>query len=105
MDPFCLDTSKPNYIWNAGAEKALFGKSSSHSHSLIISNYGDPNVTSVNPFPIYYPRSLANVPTSQWDFQYIPDAVVINLGTNDYSTQPQPPADIFVPGNYPYRKT
>ena len=57
-----------------------------------------------------------------WDFKsYVPDAVTINLGTNDYrstaavqiavnrvsesrwlcSTQPHPPAETFVPG---YRK-
>lgn len=72
---------------------------STNHHSLIFSNHGDPNVTSVDPFPVYYPRTLASVPNSQWNFQYIPDAIVINLGTNDYSTKPQPPANIFVPGN------
>jgi hypothetical protein len=36
---------------------------------------------------------------SSWDFsQWVPDAVLINLGTNDYSTQPYPPQDVFVSG-------
>lgn len=31
--------------------------------------------------------------TVRWNFgNWIPDAVVINLGTNDYSTQPSPPS-------------
>eukprot|EP01027_Heterolobosea_sp_BB2_P025618 GEZU01039316.1.p1 GENE.GEZU01039316.1~~GEZU01039316.1.p1 ORF type:complete len:141 (-),score=34.83 GEZU01039316.1:303-725(-) len=48
---------------------------------------------------MYYSRTLANDPTDKWNFnQYQPDAVVVNLGTNDYSTQPYPPQDIFIDG-------
>jgi len=65
----------------------------------MVRNYGDPNITSKDPFPIYYPRALANDPNSVWNFaNYKPDAVVINLGTNDYSTNPQPPQNVFTNG-------
>jgi len=62
----------------------------------LVRNYGDKNITSKVPFTKKYPRTLANVATDDWSFsRYIPDAVVINLGTNDYSTEPHPPQDIF----------
>jgi lysophospholipase L1-like esterase len=35
--------------------------------------------------PVLYMRTLADDPTSQWDFRDVPDAVIINLGTNDFS--------------------
>jgi hypothetical protein len=65
----------------------------------IYSNYGAPNITSPDPFPIYYPRTIANDPQTAWNFNsWIPDVVVINLGANDFSTEPQPPRDVFEPG-------
>jgi len=64
----------------------------------VVRNYGDKNQTSPDPFPVYYPRTLANDPLSSWDFSWVPRAVVINLGTNDYSTQPQPTAEQFETG-------
>jgi len=64
----------------------------------MVRNYGDPNITSKDPFPIYYPRTLANDASSSWNFNWVPDAVVINLGTNDYSTNPQPPQNVFTNG-------
>lgn len=51
----------------------------------------------VNPMPLLYDRVLPNDPASVWDFSVAPDAVVINLGTNDYSTADDPPQDVFVP--------
>jgi len=64
----------------------------------LVRNYGDKNITSAMPFPKYYPYTLANNRTEVWNFtSWVPDAVVINLGTNDYSTQPIPPQDIFEP--------
>jgi hypothetical protein len=64
----------------------------------LVRNYGDKNVTSVDPLPSYYNDTLASVsPSPPWPFKWIPDGVVINLGTNDYSTQPSPSQSIFVP--------
>lgn len=75
------------------------------SHLIAISgygavrNYGDANTTSPNPVPIYYGRTLMEREDLPWDFNaWSPDAVVVKLGTNDHSTQPQPPADVFIKG-------
>lgn len=62
----------------------------------MVRNYGDPNITSTDPFPSYYNKTLASPNVSPiWEFGWIPDGVVINLGTNDYSTQPFPPESVY----------
>lgn len=75
------------------------------SHLIAISGYGavrnyaDPNTTSATPVPFYHARTLMEREDLPWDFQrWIPDAVVVKLGTNDHSTQPEPPAEIFIAG-------
>lgn len=75
------------------------------SHLIAISgygavrNYGDANTTSATPVPFYYGRTLMERDDLPWDFgRWIPDAVVVKLGTNDHSTQPEPPADVFLQG-------
>jgi len=48
--------------------------------------------------PSYWNKTLANsaAATTTWNFtSWIPQAVVINLGTNDYSTTPYPPQSVF----------
>jgi lysophospholipase L1-like esterase len=62
----------------------------------IVRNYGDTKSESEVPYGTYFGRTLVNDATSQWDFNsWMPDVVVINLGVNDYSTQPQPDSDVF----------
>jgi beta-glucanase (GH16 family) len=57
----------------------------------IVRNYGDAKNESDEPYGAYFGRTLVNDANSHWDFQnWTPDVVVINLGVNDYSTQPQP---------------
>jgi len=69
----------------------------------VVRNYGDTNITSVNPFPLYWNRTLANNPNGDYyNFAWLPDAIVINLGTNDYSTNPTPPPGIFITGYQNY---
>jgi len=75
------------------------------SHSIAISgfgavrNYGDANTTSPMPMPFYYGRTLMERGDVPWNFQsWVPEAVVIKLGTNDHSTEPQPSADVFIRG-------
>ena len=75
------------------------------SHSIAISglgavrNYGDASTTSAAPMPYYYNRTLVERPDLPWNFQsWVADAVVIKLGTNDYSTPPNPPADVYIQG-------
>ena len=60
-------------------------------------------MTSKYPLPSYYLHTLANdyqtTNIQLWNFtNFIPDAIVINLGTNDYSTSPQPTQQLFVNG-------
>jgi len=64
----------------------------------LVRNYGDQKITSTNPFPIYFNKTLASIDNNSpiWNFSWIPNGVIINLGTNDYSTQPSPPSDIFI---------
>ena len=60
--------------------------------------------------PLLYPLTLANSDTPVWDFHLEPDAVVINLGTNDI--HPSDPGAAFtttyqallqtVRANYPH---
>jgi len=62
----------------------------------VVRNYGWPNITAPEPFPVDFPRTLANVATSSWDFNaWQPHAVLLNIGSNDYSTKPTPPPELF----------
>lgn len=64
-----------------------------------VRNYADTNSTSPMPMPFYYNRTLMNRADLTWNFKaWVPDAVVIKLGTNDYSTQPYPSTQIFIQG-------
>ena len=46
--------------------------------------------------PPRFDRVLDTDSVKKWDFrQWVPDAVVINLGTNDYSTLPHPDKAVF----------
>jgi lysophospholipase L1-like esterase len=59
----------------------------------VVFNYnGDRN----SPLPTLYPLTSPTDRDSTWSFAWQPDAVVINLGTNDYSTGKNPTDDAFV---------
>ena len=75
------------------------------SHSIAVSgkgavrNYGDINTTSPDPVPTFYNRTLATRSDLLWNFTtWVPDAVVIKLGTNDHSTDPIPSSETFIQG-------
>ena len=56
----------------------------------MLCNYGDDAQSCSNPLPKIYDRTLTSQ-NGSWDFtRYQPDAVVINLGTNDFSTDMDP---------------
>jgi lysophospholipase L1-like esterase len=61
----------------------------------VVCNYGDDATSCVDPMPAYYERTLPDRADSRWDFtRWQPQAVVINLGTNDFSTAVDPtPSD------------
>jgi len=61
-----------------------------YSGKGVVRNWGDKNRRSPDPFPPLYDRVLYKDPPSRWDFtQWTPDAVVVHLGSNDFSTEPQ----------------
>lgn len=62
----------------------------------VVRNYGDPNKVSVDPMPALYNRTCFYDSALTWNFsKWVPQAVVINLGTNDFSTQPYPDKEVF----------
>ncbi|HET7546010.1 MAG TPA: SGNH/GDSL hydrolase family protein [Polyangiaceae bacterium] len=62
----------------------------------VVCNYGDDANSCTDPLPTYYNRTLPNRADSVWDFSlFQPDAVVINLGTNDLSTNSDPDQATF----------
>lgn len=67
----------------------------------VVRNYGDSNSTSANPLPYYYNRTLATATTldNYWvPTNYIPDTILVMLGSNDYSTEPNPSDEQFTSG-------
>ncbi len=72
----------------------------------MVRNYGDVNTTSVETMATLYGRSIAQEKNSVWDFsRWQPNVVVVNLGTNDFSTQPHPPQETFVTGYVAFLQT
>lgn len=70
----------------------------SHSGQGMVRNYGDKNTTSPLTMLDRYSRTFDTCETPLWDPEkspYRPDIVVINLGTNDFSTLPHPSHDEF----------
>lgn len=104
-DPFLPETENCRYTYAAltaehfGADFSLI----SHSGRGLVRNYGDslqlsdPMLTmSARAFRLY-----DEDPASAWDFgqsPYHPDALVITLGTNDFSTLPRPTEESFIEG-------
>lgn len=71
----------------------------SHSGLGMVRNYGDPEKRSIErkPMPARLDYLLDNDPAKTYDLKdYQPDAIVVNLGTNDFSTQPFPDEADFV---------
>jgi lysophospholipase L1-like esterase len=64
----------------------------------VVRNYGDSNPTSPDPMPIYLPSNTGNNLNNKYNWSWVPNAVVINLGTNDYSTNPTPSYSVFSSG-------
>jgi lysophospholipase L1-like esterase len=67
----------------------------------MVRNYGYDKKRSDDPFPFYYDRLYGNAnDQKKWNFsQWVPDLVVICLGTNDYSTTPHPDDSMYL-GDY-----
>jgi len=71
----------------------------SHSGLGMVRNYGDEDKisTKIKPMPARLEYLLDEDPTQSYNLQdYVPEAVVVNLGTNDFSTQPFPDEADFI---------
>jgi lysophospholipase L1-like esterase len=78
-----------------GAEYEILAKSGRG----VVRNYGEATPTSPKPMPAYFSQAKAEQQQPAWDFRrWIPHAVIINLGTNDFSTEPHPPREVFAQG-------
>jgi len=91
--PFSADTENHYLTYGALAARALGAELSTVAWSGkgVVCNYGDDAASCTQPLPTYYDRILPARATSQWDFSaWQPQAVVVNLGTNDFSTMSDP---------------
>ncbi len=70
-----------------------------YSGKGIVRNWGDKNKRSADPFPTLFNRVLCHDPDKPWDFsQWVPDAVVIHLGQNDFSSKPEADSQDYIDG-------
>jgi len=70
-----------------------------HSGLGVVRNYGYKEKVSPSAMPDRFNRVYDQKEQPLWDFkQWKPDVVVINLGTNDFSTQPFPDKAVFKAG-------
>lgn len=98
---FSADTENHYLSYGALAARELDAELSTIAWSGkgVVCNYGDGEGSCVDPLPTYYERTLPKDAASRWDFSsWQPDAVVINLGTNDFSTEEDPTQEDFEAG-------
>lgn len=98
---FSADTENHYLTYAALTARALDAELSTVAWSGkgVVCNYGDTADACQNPFPTYYDRTLPEDSTSKWDFsRFVPHAVVVNLGTNDFSTATDPTKEEFETG-------
>ncbi|HET6557385.1 MAG TPA: SGNH/GDSL hydrolase family protein [Prolixibacteraceae bacterium] len=70
-----------------------------HSGMGVVRNYGYKEKVSPSALPARFNRVFDEKELPVWDFkQWKPDMVVINLGTNDFSTKPYPDKEVFKAG-------
>jgi lysophospholipase L1-like esterase len=91
---FSAETENHYAAYGAIAARALDAEliSVAWSGKGVVYNY-DTDV--IDPMPALYGRTLPADATSSWDFSLVPDVVLINLGTNDYSTEGDPTPELF----------
>jgi lysophospholipase L1-like esterase len=90
---FSQDTENHYLTYGALAARALDAElvTVAWSGKGVVCNYGDDATSCMDPMPLYYDRILPNRPESVWGFsEWLPHVVVINLGTNDFSTLVDP---------------
>jgi hypothetical protein len=97
--PYTIDTENHAVTWEAVAARAVGAElvTTAWEGKGLVCNVGDGPCTM--PFPTYYDRTLPMRADSTWDFtSWQPHVVVINLGTNDFSTAVDPTPKEFSDG-------
>ena len=97
-DQFCnfsADTENHYLTYGAIAARSLGAELSTVAWSGkgVIYNYGD---DTFEPLPEVYERAIPTDSAVTWSFDWQPNVVVINLGTNDFSTDNDPTEQVFV---------
>ena len=95
---FSVETENATMSYAAMTARELHADYSliAYSGRGVVRNYGDSNKVSVDPMPSLYGRICFSDSIKKWNYSsWIPQAVVINLGTNDFSTQPFPDKEVF----------
>jgi lysophospholipase L1-like esterase len=110
-DTECLSTESHWDTYEAVTARTLHAEVSTIAASGrgVIRNYGGDTAGTM---PMLYPDTLTNLASPAWDYHIEPQAVVINLGTNDISNNKGDPGDAFrdtyaallatVRANYPH---
>jgi len=63
----------------------------------MVKNYGETTGRSIENMPYLYDRVICTKSEPKWNFiKFVPDAVVINLGTNDFSAEPKADEKEFI---------
>jgi len=93
--PFSADTENHYASYGALLARELDAELSTVAWSGkgVVSNYGGDKT---DPLPVLYDRAVPTDARSRWRFGWQPDAVIVNLGTNDYSTNSDPSDAEFV---------
>jgi lysophospholipase L1-like esterase len=93
-DSDCFPTESHWDTYEAVAGRALGAEVSTVAASGrgVIRNYGGDTTGTM---PMVYKQVIANAASPQWDFHVEPQAVIINLGTNDISNGKGDPGDAF----------
>jgi len=69
-----------------------------------VRNFRDNKPVSAKPLPYYYENTLSRRHLNDWNFIWVPNAVVVYLGSNDFSTEPNPSKEQFEGGCYNFIK-
>lgn len=95
-DPLCpgcrgLENVTRSYAGLCAAELSAEAHIIAWSGKGLVRNYGAPGVESPDPIPLFWERTCAQRPEPAWNpAAYHPQVVILQLGSNDFSTEPSP---------------
>jgi len=92
--PFSADTEAETEAWGALAAREL-----SAAHTTIawsgLGLYRNYDGVTTDTMPLLYGRAIGDDPESTWDHSFVPDVVVVALGTNDFAGGKGDPGSVF----------